>query len=248
MTNIPSPADPDARIRVAIADDQQLVRSGFGMLLSSQPDMAVVGEAGTGQEAIALVERVLVDVILMDVRMPGMDGLAATQAIVEQARASGCHQRPRVIILTTFALDEYVFQAIEAGASGFLLKDADPEELLQAVRTVHRGDAVIAPQMTRRLLDALMPTRQVAAPALSNRQREMLESLTRREREVLGLLAQGRSNAEIAGELFLSETTVKTHVAHILQKTASRDRVQAVVFAYETGVVGANTGDGSAPE
>ena len=139
MTNIPSPADPDARIRVAIADDQQLVRSGFGMLLSSQPDMAVVGEAGTGQEAIALVERVLVDVILMDVRMPGMDGLAATQAIVEQARASGCHQRPRVIILTTFALDEYVFQAIEAGASGFLLKDADPEELLQAVRTVHRG-------------------------------------------------------------------------------------------------------------
>lgn len=227
-----------AVIRVAIVDDQPLVRTGFRMLLSSQPDLVVVGEAGTGREAVALAASTACDVILMDVRMPDMDGLAATAAILDTSRElpSG-HPEPHIIVLTTFALDAYVFSAIRAGASGFLLKDAEPEELLAAIRTVIRGDAVIAPQMTRRLIDAAVPLAPDGAAAPSAELVAMAEALTAREREVVVLIAQGMSNAEIASVLFLSEATVKTHVAHILQKTASRDRVQAVVFAYEVGLV-----------
>lgn len=235
----------DDRIRVAIVDDQQLVRSGFRMLLSSQQDLVVVGEAGTGREAVALAASTRIDVILMDVRMPDMDGLEATAAILEDAARTGAEPDAgarglRVVILTTFALDEYVFRAIQAGASGFLLKDAEPEALLDAVRTVHRGDAVIAPQMTRALIDKVIPVIDAAVGSIPAPLREMVASLTARELEVLSLVARGMSNAEIARELFLSEATVKTHVAHILAKTASRDRVQAVVFAYETGLVRGN--------
>ncbi len=242
---------PEDTIRVAIIDDQQLVRSGFRMLLSSQDDLTVVGEAGTGREAVSLAASTDIDVILMDVRMPEMDGLQATTAILSAAHSreteragdlgveGGCVDRPRIIILTTFALDEYVFSAIKAGASGFLLKDAEPEALLAAVRTVHRGDAVIAPQMTRRLIDQVVPLLN-PTPASSAPLAALAASLTARELEVLSLIAQGCSNAEIAAELYLSEATVKTHVAHILQKTTSRDRVQAVVFAYEAGIVQAN--------
>lgn len=215
------------------------------MLLSSQPDLTVVGEAGTGREAVALAASTPIDVILMDVRMPDMDGLEATRAIL--ACGGGADSLPaeppagpRIIILTTFALDEYVFAAIKAGASGFLLKDAEPEALLSAVRTVHRGDAVIAPQMTRRLIDQVVPLLGDAAREPPAQLTAMACALTARELEVLALVAQGCSNAEIAAELFLSEATVKTHVAHILAKTASRDRVQAVVFAYESGLVRAD--------
>lgn len=221
-----------AAIRVALVDDQQLVRSGFSMLINSQPDLNVVCQAGNGAEAVTVLASTQADVVLMDVRMPGMDGIEATRRILEQANGSG----PRIIVLTTFDLDEYALTAIQAGASGFLLKDAPPEELLEAIRTVHRGDAVIAPSTTRRLLDHVAPllrrpstTNQAATTAVS--------TLTAREHEVFTLIAQGRSNTEIASDLFLSEATVKTHVGHILAKLQARDRVQAVVMAYEAGVV-----------
>ncbi|MBO1900514.1 response regulator transcription factor [Leucobacter weissii] len=232
-----------AEIRVALVDDQQLVRGGFGMLIGSQPDLVVVGEAGDGLAAIELLEGTPADVVLMDVRMPGMNGIDATRAILERP------DPPRVIVLTTFDLDDYVLEAIRAGASGFLLKDAEPEELLRAIRSVHRGDAVISPSMTRRLLSHVGPmlgsegasdparTADGAEAAAASGLVEMAASLTAREREVLELVAQGMSNAEIAAALVLSETTVKTHVRRILAKTASRDRVQAVVFAYEAGIV-----------
>ena len=234
-----------APIRVALVDDQQLVRSGLGMLINSQPDLEVVGEASTGREAVASPSVRGADVILMDVRMPQLDGIAATRALLGEdpdgARTGTTQpaaQGPRVVVLTTFDLDEYALEAIEAGASGFLLKDAPPEELLAAVRTVHRGDAVIAPSTTRRLLDHMAPTLRRDHAADQRRQEESaaVASLTPREREVLELMARGDSNQEIAAALFLSEATVKTHVGRVLSKLGARDRVQAVVTAYRTGV------------
>lgn len=227
-----TPSSTTATIRVALVDDQQLVRSGFSMLINSQPDLDVVCQAGNGLEAVSVLNSTAADVVLMDVRMPGMDGIEATRRILGQAQGAG----PRIIVLTTFDLDEYALAAIQAGASGFLLKDAPPEELLEAVRTVHRGDAVIAPSTTRRLLEHVAPL--LRAPSASNdRAKTLVATLTVREREVFTLIAQGRSNTEIAADLFLSEATVKTHVGHILAKLGARDRVQAVVLAYEAGVV-----------
>lgn len=214
-------------IRVGIVDDQQLVRAGFSLVINSQPDMEVVIEAGDGVQALRAVGSYECDVILMDVRMPNMDGLEATARITERG------ELPKVIILTTFDLDEYVIQAIKAGASGFLLKDAPPEEMLAAIRTVQGGDAVIAPSSTKRLIGHfahLLPDEQKAHP-------DILTGLTEREREVLVLMAKGMSNTEIATELFVAEATVKTHVGRILAKLGARDRVQAVVTAYETGLV-----------
>ncbi len=215
-------------IRVFLVDDQQLVRGGFRMLVDSQPDLEVVGEAGDGAEALERLSVTRADVVLMDVRMPRVDGVAATRTLAQ--RPDG----PRVLILTTFDLDEYAFAAIKAGAAGFLLKDAGPEELLGAIRAVHAGDSVVAPSTTRRLLDrfaAVLPDPAGATPADGR-----LGGLTEREREVLTLVGRGRSNAEIAAELVVAEATVKTHVGRLLAKTASRDRVQLVVLAYETGL------------
>lgn len=221
-----------APIRVGVVDDQTLVRGGLTMLVDSQADLEVVFEASAGEEALTRAAVRTADVVLMDVRMPGMDGLDATRRLLD-----GPSVRTRVIVLTTFDLDEYVLEAIRVGASGFLLKDARPEVLLEAIRTVHRGDSVIAPSMTRRLLDHVVPLlTEPERPddALSR----MIARLTEREHEVFLLMATARSNAEIAAELHLSEATVKTHVAHILTKLDARDRVQAVVVAYEAGVVG----------
>ncbi|MEW1981979.1 response regulator transcription factor [Citricoccus sp. NPDC079358] len=283
-----------APIRVALVDDQQLVRSGLAMLINSQPDLEVVAEASNGRDAVASPAVRSADVVLMDIRMPQMDGITATRALLPQvpdagrspdaATAAGVSSRgsagsapaaagrpgsggratpggpeggrtdppsslggatagapegPRVVVLTTFDLDEYALEAIEAGASGFLLKDAPPEELLAAIRTVHRGDAVIAPSTTRRLLDHMAPTLRRDQAADDRRQRETaaVDSLTPREREVLGLMARGDSNQEIAAGLFLSEATVKTHVGRVLAKLGARDRVQAVVTAYRAGLV-----------
>ncbi|PCC35791.1 response regulator transcription factor [Glutamicibacter sp. BW77] len=221
-------------IKVALVDDQLLVRSGFRMLINSQDDMNVVAEASNGREALASPALAAADVILMDVRMPEMDGIETTERLlVSRAQAI---DSPRVIVLTTFDMDEYAFSAIQAGASGFLLKDAPPEELLESVRTVNRGDAVIAPSTTRRLLDHMAPLLKRARPT-EDPLTAAVDSLTPREREVFGHIAQGRSNPEIAIDLFLSEATVKTHVGHILSKLGARDRVQAVVIAYQTGVV-----------
>jgi DNA-binding NarL/FixJ family response regulator len=233
MPEVPAP------IRVALVDDQQLVRSGFGMLINSQPDLEVVAEAGNGIEAVQALSGTAADVVLMDVRMPGMDGIEATRRILEQAAAQPVgSQRAdvKIVVLTTFDLDEYALAAIQAGASGFLLKDAPPEELLEAIRTVYRGDAVIAPSTTRRLLDHVAPLLRTQTPQQTEHA-AAVERLTAREREVFQLIAQGQSNPEIAAGLFLSEATVKTHVGHILAKLGARDRVQVVVIAYETGVV-----------
>jgi DNA-binding NarL/FixJ family response regulator len=233
MSEVPAP------IRVALVDDQHLVRSGFGMLINSQPDLEVVAEAGNGIEAVQALSATAADVVLMDVRMPGMDGIEATRRILEQAAAqpSGSQRAEiKIVVLTTFDLDEYALAAIQAGASGFLLKDAPPEELLEAIRTVYRGDAVIAPSTTRRLLDHVAPLLRTQAPERSEHA-AAVERLTAREREVFQLIAQGQSNPEIAAGLFLSEATVKTHVGHILAKLGARDRVQVVVIAYETGIV-----------
>ncbi len=221
-----------------IADDQELVRAGFTMVINSQPDMQVVGQASNGDEAIRLAERLMPDIVLMDVRMPGMDGITATEHITRMDNGG----RPiRVIILTTFDLDEYVMAAIHAGASGFLLKDTEPETLLRSIRTVYQGNAIIAPTATKRLIEKMLePNFHVtpAAPAPSADYTDPeLESLTDREREVLVEIAHGLSNQEIADKLFISLPTVKTHVAHILQKINARDRVQAVVFAYENHLV-----------
>jgi len=221
----------DEIIRVAVVDDQQLIRGGLAMIVDSQPDMSVVLQAGDGQDALARLQRTDVDVVLMDVRMPGIDGLEATRRLL-----AGNRDTPRVIVLTTFDLDEYVLGAIRAGASGFLLKDSRPEVLLEAIRTVRRGDAVIAPVMTRRLLDHVVPLLGEAERGAGNAGR-LVATLTEREREVFLLVAAAKSNAEIATELYLSEATVKTHVGHLLTKLGARDRVQAVVLAYEAGVV-----------
>jgi DNA-binding NarL/FixJ family response regulator len=211
-------------IRVLLVDDQALVRAGFRMLVDSQADMEVVGEAGDGGEATALATTTDPDVVLMDVRMPRVDGVEATGAITRRGEA------PRVIVLTTFDLDEYAFAAIKAGASAFLLKDAPPADLLSAIRAVHSGDAVVAPSTTRRLLEHFAAAQPSARPPA-------LDGLTDREVEVLRLVARGRSNTEIAGELVVAEATVKTHVGRILAKTGTRDRVQLVVLAYESGLV-----------
>ena len=210
-------------IRVVVVDDQALVRGGFRAILAAQPDIEVVGEAGTGAEALDVIAVNNPDVALVDVRMPEMDGIKATRRIVA---ASAC----RVLMLTTFDLDEHVYDAFRAGATGFLLKTVSPEDLVAAVRAAHAGDALLAPAITRRLVE-----RFVAAPNPANDDR--LHTLTERERDVLRLIAQGKSNNEIAGELFVSHGTVKTHVGRILTKLGLRDRVQAVVLAYETGLV-----------
>ncbi len=214
-------------IRIVLVDDQELVRTGFRMVLDAQPDMTVVGEAADGLEAVEFARAHTADVMVMDARMPRLDGVAATRRI----RQAG--DRPRILMLTTFDLDEYAFAALKAGASGFLLKDVPPEELLFAIRAVHSGDAVVAPSTTRRLLDRFAPM----LPAQDGPAAAGLEDLTERERQVLVLVAQGLSNAELAKRLFVSEATVKTHVGRILAKLGLRDRVQAVVYAYENGLV-----------
>jgi DNA-binding NarL/FixJ family response regulator len=215
---------------VVIADDQMLVRSGFRMILSSA-GIPVVAEAADGKEAVAAVLKHKPDVVLMDIRMPGMDGLEATRRILA-ARAAGTASGPRIIILTTFDLDQYVYAALAAGASGFLLKDVSPEQLIAAVQLVRAGDALLAPSITRRLVERFAPSAEAAGPAGPG-----LSALTPRELEVLGLIARGLSNAELAAALTLSEATVKTHVTRILTKLGLRDRVQAVVLAYESGLV-----------
>ena len=265
-------------IRVMLVDDQRLVRGGLSMLVNSQPDLQVVMEADDGLEAIDVFDRMVSEgqapqVILMDVRMPHCDGLEAARRILERDAQRGVaeEERVRIIMLTTFDIDEYVYSAVRAGASGFLLKDTPPEQLLEAIRTVHRGDAVIAPSATRRLLEHMIPVLDspaansvasaasvaVTPPAVASElpkatfipaehaslepvqdypHRELIEQLSPREFEVLGLIARGLSNAEITRELVLSEATVKTHVSHVLAKLGARDRVQAVIMAYEAGI------------
>ncbi|MFJ8926115.1 response regulator [Streptomyces sp. NPDC102364] len=216
---------------VLIVDDQPMQRFGFRMLLESQDDLRVAGEAGTGTEAVRLTAELAPDVVLMDIRMPGMDGIEATRRIT----ASG-PEGPRILILTTFDMDEYAYAGLRAGASGFLIKDALPEELLAGIRAVAAGDAIVAPSLTRRLLDAYvhhLPADAGTPPAADPR----IASLTDREREILTVIAQGWSNSEIAQRLHLAESTVKTHVSRILAKTGARDRVQAVIVAYDAKLV-----------
>lgn len=282
QTSAPQTTQP---IRVMLVDDQRLVRGGLSMLVNSQPDLQVVMEADDGLAAIDVFDRMVSEgqapqVILMDVRMPHCDGLEAARRILERDGEREEDERVRIIMLTTFDIDEYVYSAVRAGASGFLLKDTPPEQLLEAIRTVHRGDAVIAPSATRRLLEQMIPVldspapvapvvpaaesvpaippaagselpkatfipAEHASPANSSYQsepvqdyphRELIEQLSPREFEVLGLIARGLSNAEITRELVLSEATVKTHVSHVLAKLGARDRVQAVIMAYEAGI------------
>jgi DNA-binding NarL/FixJ family response regulator len=217
-------------IRVFLVDDQALVRAGFAMVIAAQDDMRVVGEAGDGAEALARLATTPADVVLMDIRMPRMDGVETTRQLRSRSEPT-----PKVIVLTTFDLDEYAFAALRAGASGFLLKDAAPDDLLSAIRAVHDGDAVIAPSTTRRLLDHVAAT--LPAPPSAGDGSDPLALLTEREREVLLEMVRGASNAEIGERLFLSEGTVKTHVGRILSKLDLRDRVQAVVWAYEHRLV-----------
>ena len=271
QTSAPQTTQP---IRVMLVDDQRLVRGGLSMLVNSQPDLQVVMEADDGLAAIDVFDRMVSEgqapqVILMDVRMPHCDGLEAAHRILERdgEREVSEDERVRIIMLTTFDIDEYVYSAVRAGASGFLLKDTPPEQLLEAIRTVHRGDAVIAPSATRRLLEHMIPVLDSPAPAAESvpatpsaagselpkatfipaghasfepvqdyPHRELIEQLSPREFEVLGLIARGLSNAEITRELVLSEATVKTHVSHVLAKLGARDRVQAVIMAYEAGI------------
>lgn len=277
QTSAPQTTQP---IRVMLVDDQRLVRGGLSMLVNSQPDLQVVMEADDGLAAIDVFDRMVSEgqapqVILMDVRMPHCDGLEAARRILERdgEREVSEEERVRIIMLTTFDIDEYVYSAVRAGASGFLLKDTPPEQLLEAIRTVHRGDAVIAPSATRRLLEQMIPVLDSPAPAApvvpaaesvpaippaagselpkatfipaehtsfepvqDYPHRELIEQLSPREFEVLGLIARGLSNAEITRELVLSEATVKTHVSHVLAKLGARDRVQAVIMAYEAGI------------
>jgi DNA-binding NarL/FixJ family response regulator len=222
-------------LRVAIVDDQELVRTGFAMILGSEPDIEVVGQAGNGRDAIELCRRIRPDVVLMDIRMPEMDGIEATRQIVVDAATD-----TRVLMLTTFDLDDYVYSAIKAGASGFLLKDTPADDLVKAVKVIAAGDALLAPSVTRRLIT------EFASESSSYSAAPGLEHLTDRETEVLELLARGRSNQEIAAELFLGETTVKTHVSRVLAKLEVRDRVQAVIMAYESGLIRPGRDDGAA--
>ncbi len=216
-------------IRVLIVDDQSLVRMGFRMILEAETDITVVGEAGDGAAGVSMTAALRPDVVLMDVRMPGVDGIDATAAITAAGGPA------KVLILTTYDLDHYVYAGLRAGASGFLLKDAPPADLLAAIRTVADGAAVLAPSTTRRLIDRFVPL--LPDPERTTRRDSLLEALTDREREVFQLLARGQSNREIASELFLSESTVKIHVGRILAKLNLRDRVQAVVLAYESGLI-----------
>jgi DNA-binding NarL/FixJ family response regulator len=218
------------KLRIVIADDQKLVRAGFAMILGAQPDIEVVGEADDGAEAIRVVRATRPDVVLMDVRMPELDGLAATRELLSQG-PPGRHV-PKILILTTFDVDDYVYEALAAGASGFLLKDTPPEQLVEAVRSVAAGESLLAPTVTRRLIEHFVESR-----ATRQQPREGMDELTPREVEVFKLIARGLSNAEIASELVVSEATVKTHVARILLKLGLRDRVQVVVVAYESGLV-----------
>jgi DNA-binding NarL/FixJ family response regulator len=213
-------------IRLLIADDQELVRAGFAAILGAEADMEVVGEAGDGEAAVARARKLRPDVVLMDVRMPAMDGLEATRRLLDDPSP------PRVLVLTTFDLDEYVYEAMKAGASGFLLKDVPRDQLVTGVRTVARGESLLAPRITRRLIERFI----AQAPAELSKPRQ-LEALSERELEVLRLVAEGLSNEEIGGRLFVSRATVKTHVANVLMKLGVRDRIQAVVFAYESGLV-----------
>ena len=215
-------------IRLLIVDDQELVRTGFRLFLETQDDLEVVGEAGDGEEAIELAHDLRPDVILMDIRMPRMDGVEATARLT----ASGLTPPPRVLVLTTFDLDEYVFGALRAGAAGFLLKDAPRERLVEAIRVVHAGEALLSPSITRRLVEDFAARTDPLEPSAA-----LLEELTPREREVLVLVARGLSNGEIAKRLVVTEATVKSHVGSLLMKLGLRDRVQAVVFAYEHGIV-----------
>jgi DNA-binding NarL/FixJ family response regulator len=216
-------------VSVLIVDDQALVRTGFRMILETEPGISVVGEAVDGHQAVAEARRLRPDIVLMDVRMPGLDGIGATRQI-----AADPTSLTRVVMLTTFDMDEYVYGALHAGASGFLLKDVEPELLVAGIRAVHAGEALLAPAVTRRIIQAFLQRPQT----LDNYARRKVAGLTAREREVLHLLARGLTNAEIATELFVSETTVKTHVSRVLMKLGLRDRVQAVIFAYETGLIG----------
>lgn len=219
-------------IDVLLVDDQEMVRTGFAMILQAEPDISVVGEAGDGAAAINDARRLRPDVVLMDIRMPTMDGIEATRQIMSLVDSPS-----RVLMLTTFDLDEYVYDAIRAGAAGFLLKDAPPAELVNAIRIIAEGEALLAPSVTRRLIEEFASRPSNAAPTL-----EQLDQLTEREVEVLQVIARGNTNSEIADALFVSETTVKTHVSHILTKLGLRDRVQAVVFAYECGLVERGSG------
>ena len=214
-------------IRVVLADDQALVRAGFRALLDAQDDIEVVGEAGNGEQAVRLATQLLPDIILMDIRMPGVDGLSATRRIAADDRSANV----RVVILTTFGLDEYIFEAIRAGASGFLVKDTEPGELVQAVRVVTLGEALLSPSVTKQLIA------EFAARAKEPQTSDSLGELTDREREVVALVAEGLSNEEIAGRLFVSPATAKTHVSRAMGKLRARDRAQLVVIAYESGLV-----------
>jgi DNA-binding NarL/FixJ family response regulator len=219
-------------LRILVVDDQVLVRAGFRMIIEAQPDLTVVAEAADGEAAVRLTRRFRPDVVLMDIRMPGLDGLEATRRILQSNDDVPSSRPPRILILTTFDLDEYVYAALQSGAAGFLLKDTSPEQLVAAVRTVVVGDALLAPSITRRLVERFarpQPTADVAPEALA--------ALTPRETEVLRLVARGMSNAEIAAELVVTEATVKTHVAGVLGKLGLRNRAQAVVFAYESGLI-----------
>lgn len=214
-------------IRILLADDQTLIRAGFRALLDAEPDMQVVGEAGTGRDAVGLALQEAPDVVLMDIRMPDGDGLDATRRIMAEPRLAGT----RIIILTTFELDEYIAEAVRAGAAGFLLKDTEPAELIRAVRVVHDGDALLSPSVTRRIMAQLALHSRASAEPVA------LEQITGREREVLALVGEGLNNAEIAERLFITPLTAKTHVSRIMNKLMVRDRAQLVVLAYESGLV-----------
>jgi DNA-binding NarL/FixJ family response regulator len=214
-------------VAVVVVDDQVLVRTGFRMILEAEPDITIVGEAGDGDEAVEVVRSVEPDVVLMDVRMPGTDGIEATRRITAQATGS------RVIMLTTFDMDQYVYDALAAGASGFLLKDVPPEQLIAGIHTVHAGESLLAPSITRRMIEAFIDRPRPGVPGAVER----LSVLTPREREILVLLGFGLTNAEMAERLVLSETTIKTHVQRVLTKLQLRDRIQAVILAYESGLV-----------
>jgi DNA-binding NarL/FixJ family response regulator len=225
---VSGPVEAPGSIGVLIVDDQALVRVGFRMILEIEPDLHVVGEAADGEQALAQAAALRPDVVLMDVRMPGTDGIAATRRLLADPSCTA-----RVVMLTTFDMDEYVYGALRAGASGFLLKDVQPELLVAGIRAVHSGEALLAPTVTRRMIEAFLER----PPVVDAAARKLLASLTAREQEVLRLLARGLTNAEMAAELYVSETTVKTHVGRVLMKLVLRDRVQAVIYAYETGLM-----------